>query len=473
MSLDACWEYSKTRDRPMPLSIIVLAAGHGTRMRSSVPKILHLLAGRPLISRVVDTARSLAPAQLIIVHGQQRHLLDSVLNDPLLLWVAQPTPLGTGDAVRCALPQLSLENRVLVLLGDVPLITTETLQRFLEATPLDAVGLMTVVTPDPTGLGRILRDDAHQVVGIVEEKDASAAERAITEINTGFFIIPVPLLQQWLPQLTQNNAQGEFYLTAIVPLAIQAGVPVVVSHPIDKIEIQGVNDKCQLAYLERSYQRREAEFWLRRGVSIMDPYRFDVRGTVSLMSDVTVDLNVIFEGVVTVGARSRIGANCILKDCTIAEDVEILPFSHIDGANIGHACRIGPFARIRPKTILAADVRIGNFVEIKESTLAEYARVNHLSYIGNTTMGDHVNIGAGTIVCNYDGVNKHQTMIESGVFVGCGSQLVAPVCLEKNSTIGAGTVLTHTAPADKLTLRRAPQKTIANWKRPQRTENKE
>ena len=455
----------------MPLSIVVLAAGHGVRMRSDLPKVLHPLGGRPFITRVVETASQLSPAQLIVVHGQHHsRIKQALIAFPEVLWADQPVALGTGDAVRQALPLVGAGNRVLILLGDVPLIRSETLLRFLKDTPAEAVGLLTTQVADPTGFGRILRDAQGQILRIVEEKDATPAERRITEINTGIFLVPESRLHQWLPQITRHHPQGEVYFTAIVPMALAAGVTVTVTHPESAMEVCGVNDRCQLAQLERAYQYQQALHWLAEGVSIADPHRFDVRGEITLTQGASIDVDVILEGTVSVGANTSIGAFCYIKNCDIGENVQILPHSYLEGAVIGAGCRVGPFARIRPHTTLAADVRIGNFVEVKESTLGAHARVNHLSYIGNTQMGASVNVGAGTVVCNYDGVHKHETTIEPGAFIGSGSLLVAPVTVGHDATLGAGTVLTHDAPPEKLTLRRAPQRTVEGWKRPQRPE---
>lgn len=449
----------------MKLGIVILAAGQGTRMKSSLPKVLHPLAGRPLLAHVLDTAASLQPEKTVVVYGHGGELVRDRIDRPDLFWVEQGEQLGTGHAVQQAMPLLQGMDRVLVLYGDVPLIRQESLQSFIDSTE-KGVGLMTVILEDPTGYGRIERDSAGRVQAIVEQKDASEQQLAITEINTGIMLVDTDHLQQWLQALSPKNAQGEYYLTDIIAMAVRDGVEVHVSHPIDTIEAEGINDRLQLATLERVLQRWQGEALMRDGVTLMDPARFDLRGSLSVGSDVVLDVNVIIEGEVELGNNVSVGANTVLRNVRVADHVVIRENCVIEDAMIGPDSAIGPFSRIRPGTKLVGGAHVGNFVEIKNSTIGQGSKVNHLSYIGDTQMGGDVNIGAGTITCNYDGAYKHQTIIEDKSFIGSNAALVAPVRIGENATIGAGSVISRDAEASELTLARGKQVTIRGWKRP-------
>lgn len=449
----------------MSLEVIILAAGQGTRMRSSLPKVLHPLAGKPLLAHVIDTAKELGPAAIHVVYGHGGEQVKAAINDSSLNWVEQAQQLGTGHAVEQAMPALKDGNTVLILYGDVPLIRSHTLHGLLGQVEA-GVGLLTVNHEDPTGYGRILRDAAGEVVAIVEQKDASDEQLKIREGNTGILACAADKLRMWLKKLENNNAQGEFYLTDIIALAVRDGISVLAETVMDEDEVAGVNDRLQLAHLERKYQQRCAEELMRSGVAFLDPARFDLRGTAIIGQDVVIDVGVVLEGEVVLGDRVRIGANCVLRNVRIGNDVTIEPMSLVEQADIGNHCSIGPFARIRPGTQLADKAKVGNFVEIKNSVIGSASKVNHLSYIGDTTMGSEVNIGAGTITCNYDGANKHRTVIGDRAFIGSDSQLVAPVTVGEGATIGAGSTITRDAPDGELTLSRTGQKSIKDWKRP-------
>ena len=450
---------------PLALNIVILAAGKGTRMYSDLPKVLHPLAGKPLLGHVLDIARLLKPSRLCVVYGYGGDTVPNALQAPDVVWAEQKEQLGTGHAVRQALPHLDPSGVTLVLYGDVPLTRLSTLQSLLEHAGGDKLAVLTAHFADPTGYGRMLRE-AGKVTRIVEQKDASAAERAITEINTGILVAPTAKLTAWLGGLSNNNAQGEYYLTDTIALAVAEGLEVSTAHPHHDWEVLGVNSKLQLAELERIYQRNYALALAGTGTHIMDPARLDVRGELICGRDVVIDVNCVFEGKVTLGNNVSIGANCVLKNVSVAQGTKIQPFSHIEEAQVGADCRIGPFSRIRPGTTLAADSHIGNFVEIKNSQIGVGSKVNHLSYIGDATVGSGVNIGAGTITCNYDGANKHRTVIEDEVFIGSATQLVAPVTVAKGATIGAGSTITRDAPAGELTISRVKQLTITGWTRP-------
>ncbi|GAB6068353.1 bifunctional UDP-N-acetylglucosamine diphosphorylase/glucosamine-1-phosphate N-acetyltransferase GlmU [Methylothermus subterraneus] len=453
----------------MPLNIVILAAGQGTRMRSELPKVLHCLGGKPLLQHVYELARELAPERIAIVYGHGAQRVLSRFADWPVVWVEQALQLGTGHALQQALPHLHENAMVLVLYGDVPLLRRQTLAGLLGAVGEERVGLLTTTLTDPTGYGRIVRNAQGEVVRIVEEKDARAEEKAILEVNTGVLVAPAAKLKTWLARLDNANAQGEYYLTDVVAHALADGVAVI-SFPAPADEVAGVNDRRQLAQLERVYQRRQAEALLERGVTLRDPDRFDLRGRVEAVGrDVEIDVNVVLEGRIVLGDRVRIGPNVVLKDVVVGEEVEILAGSLIEQAHIGPRCRIGPFARIRPETQLAEEVHIGNFVEVKKSRIGAGSKVNHLSYIGDAEIGARVNVGAGTITCNYDGANKHQTIIEDGAFIGSDTQLVAPVRVGREATIGAGSTITQDAPAGKLTLSRCRQITVEHWQRPKKT----
>ena len=449
------------------MNIVILAAGQGKRMHSNLPKVLHPIAGKALVSHVIDTARSLSPSKLCVVYGHGGDVVRSVLEAPDLAWALQSPQLGTGHAVQQALPHLDAQGVSLVLYGDVPLIQAETLKRLLHAAE-SALAILTVTLDDPSGYGRIVRDSTDQVVRIVEQKDASADELAIHEINTGIMAMPTARLGDWLGSLSNNNAQKEYYLTDIVGMAVDEGLPVRTAQPKHEWEVLGVNSKVQLAELERIFQRNVAERLMERGVRLADPARLDVRGELSCGRDVFVDVNCVFEGVIELGDAVEIGPNCVLKNAKIGTGTRVAAFSHIEETVVGPDGQIGPFARLRPGTVLAEGVHVGNFVEIKKSTVAAHSKANHLAYIGDATIGSHVNVGAGTITCNYDGANKHQTVIEDDAFIGSDTQLVAPVTVGKGATIGAGTTLTKNAPPGSLTISRAKQVSIGAWTRPQK-----
>jgi len=445
------------------LNIVVLAAGKGKRMHSHLPKVLHKLAGRPLLQHVLETARALKPAKLCVVYNHGMSAGNEQFRGADLIWVKQEPQLGTGHALKKALPHLDKSGVTLVLYGDVPLITAATLKRMLRP---DRLTIMTVELDDGSGYGRIVRDDYGNVSRIVEHKDATQFERDIREVNTGIMAIPNSRLKNWLSRLNNKNAQGEYYLTDIVALAIKDGAKVSAVQPQHFWETLGVNSKTQLAQLERMYQRELAKQLLERGVTIADPERIDVRGELICGTDVNIDIGCVFEGTVALGNNVKVGAHCVLKNVTIAAGTELLPNCVIDGAHIGRDCRIGPYSRIRPGTVLENRVHVGNFVEVKNSRVGNRSKANHLSYLGDATLGKDVNVGAGTITCNYDGANKLRTVIENDVFIGSDTQIVAPVTLRKGATIGAGTTVTEDAPAGQLTLSRVRQTSIRGWKRP-------
>jgi bifunctional UDP-N-acetylglucosamine pyrophosphorylase/glucosamine-1-phosphate N-acetyltransferase len=458
----------------MNLSIVILAAGQGKRMHSRLPKVLHRLAGKALLEHVVETCYHLNQAvQPIVVYGHEGEQVQHALAHLNVMWTKQAEQLGTGHALLQALPHVADDQQVLVLYGDVPLLTKETLKKLITATPADAIGIVTAEFPDPTGLGRIVRDAAGHITHIVEEKETNAQERAIKEINSGIYLIPANLLKKWLPQLKNQNAQQEYYLTDVIAQAVRENISIHSIQPAAFEEVLGINDCVQLATLERYYQRRYAESLMRKGVTLLDPNRFDVRGTLTVGHDVVFDINVIIEGNVSIGNHCTIGANTILRNTLIGDGVEIKANSMIDGAEIASDCMIGPFARLRPGTVLAAHAHIGNFVEVKNSVIGDSTKINHLSYVGDSEVGKRVNIGAGTITCNYDGVNKHRTIIGDNAFIGSNSQLVAPVTIGEGATIGAGSTITRDAPPQQLTLTRAQQRTIENWKRPEKDERRE
>jgi bifunctional UDP-N-acetylglucosamine pyrophosphorylase/glucosamine-1-phosphate N-acetyltransferase len=451
---------------PAPVNVVILAAGKGTRMVSDRPKVLHRLAGKALLRHVLDAARQLAPAKTCVVYGYGGSAVPQAIDDPAVIWVNQAVQLGTGHALQQALPNLDKEGVTLVLYGDVPLTRNETLAEMLELAQDGALVLLTVELSQPDGYGRIVRGDDGAVLRIVEHKDATAQERKIREINTGIMAIPGGHLARWLGQLRNDNVQGEYYLTDLIGMAVQDGVPVLTCHPRHQWEILGINSKAQLAELERLYQGETARNLLEQGVTLADPARIDVRGELVCGKDVAIDVNCVFEGSVVLGDDVSVGANCVLRNVSVAQGTRIEPFSLLDEARLGARNRIGPFARIRPGTVLQDEVHIGNFVEIKNSQVDAGSKINHLSYVGDSTVGKSVNIGAGTITCNYDGVNKHRTVIEDGAFIGSDTQLVAPVTVGRGATIGAGSTLTRDAPAEELTLSRTRQTTVSGWKRP-------
>jgi len=447
-----------------PLNIVILAAGKGTRMHSEKPKVLHALAGRPMVQHVLDCAAALQPQQICVVYGHGGEAVPQALHQYPAKFVIQEPQLGTGHAVQQAMPHLSDAGRTLVLYGDVPLIQPSTLHRMQQAG--DGLVLLTVNLENPAGYGRIVRDEQGGVRGIVEEKDASPEQRKIREVNTGIVLAPTSKLRGWLANLRSNNAQGEYYLTDIAGMAVQQGIAVHTVQPAHEWEIHGINSKQQLAVLERTWQEVEASRLLAHGVTLADPARIDVRGRLVCGQDVEIDVGCIFEGDVTLGSNVRVGAYSVIRNATIASGTIISPYSLVENSEVGANCRIGPYARLRPGTKLHDEVHIGNFVEVKNSEIAANSKANHLSYIGDSTVGSRVNIGAGTITCNYDGANKYRTIIEDDVFIGSDTQLVAPVTVGKGATIGAGSTITKDTPDGELTLSRSKQTTISGWKRP-------
>jgi bifunctional UDP-N-acetylglucosamine pyrophosphorylase/glucosamine-1-phosphate N-acetyltransferase len=450
----------------MKLSIIILAAGQGTRMYSARPKVLHTLGGRPLLAHVIDSAHALDASDIHVVIGHGAESVRETFADAGVQWVMQEQQLGTGHAVAQAMPGIPDDHLVLVMYGDVPLVRNSTLEPLCATAAQGFVGLLTAEVDDPTGYGRILHHADGSISGIVEEKDASNSERNIREINTGFLAAPAGALRRWVAALDNSNAQGEFYLTDVVARAVSDGVGVRGISAPSVTEVMGINDRMQLAAQERSFQRRQAEDCMRRGVTLIDPERFDLRGTLTAGQDVVIDVNAVLEGDIRLGHRVSIGPNVVLHNVRIGDDVTILANCVIEDADIGNAVRIGPFARLRPQTRLADNTQVGNFVEIKKSEIAAGSKINHLSYIGDSSVGRAVNIGAGTITCNYDGANKHRTIIGDNVFIGSDTQLVAPVTVGDGATIGAGSTITRDAPAGELTLSRVEQQTRKGWTRP-------
>lgn len=450
----------------LPLHVVILAAGQGTRMKSAIPKVLHGIGGKSMLARVVDVAKQLGTASIQIVYGHGGDRVQASFQGQALGWVRQEQQLGTGHAVLQAVPGLPDAARVLILYGDVPLIQVDTLQNLVALLATTSLALLTVSLDNPTGYGRILRNGSKKVIAIVEERDTDADQKRIREINTGMMAMDAMSLKRWLSQLKNENHQGEYYLTDIIELAVKEGVEVRTTSPLRPIEVEGVNNKQQLARLERAFQQSQTERLMTEGVTFYDPQRFDLRGELSVGRDVCIDINVVIEGRVSLGSQVSIGPNVIIKDSVLGDGVSVKANSIIEKSNIGAHCVIGPYARIRPETVLAEEVRIGNFVEVKKSVIAKGSKVNHLSYIGDTLMGTGVNVGAGTITCNYDGANKHQTVIGDNVFIGSDTQLVAPVEIGAGATIGAGSTITHDVPPEELTLSRSQQKTRKGWKRP-------
>ena len=461
----------------MSLSIVIMAAGKGTRMKSAHPKVLHKIAGRPMLSHVISTTSSLSAAQQIVITGHGADQVEATMRQAFtglpLSFVRQEPQLGTGHAVQQAVPVLPDEGTTLILNGDTPLIEAATARALVEACGGDKLALLTIHLPDPTGYGRIVRDASGQkVLAIVEHKDATEAQRAITEVYTGVMAAPTAKLKQWLSKLTNQNAQGEYYLTDVVSLAQLDGVTVVAAQPRDEVEVLGVNSPLQLAELERRHQRAQAERLMEQGVRLADPARFDLRGTLRCGQDVDIDVNCLFEGTVSLGDRVQIGANCVIRNATLGAGVVIQPFTHIDGdtlgVSVGEGAIIGPFARLRPGAQLGPEVHIGNFVEVKNSTLGRGSKANHLAYLGDATVGERVNYGAGSITANYDGANKHRTVIGNDVQVGSNCVLVAPISVGDGATIGGGSTLGKDAPAGQLTVARAKQVSLAGWQRPEK-----
>ena len=447
------------------INIVILAAGQGTRMKSALPKVLHPLAGVPLLQHVINTAKNLSPEILNVVYGHGGEKVMQTIDDAEINWIHQVKQLGTGHAVAQATDHFEDGQVVLVLYGDVPLIRMDTLADLLNRAT-DGIALLTVHLENPQGYGRIVRNKQAQIVNITEEKDASDEIKKIHEVNTGIMAVKAELFKKWLAKLDNNNAQNEFYLTDVIEMAVKDNLTVHSTQPDNEFEVMGINSREQLAELERRHQMELAKKFMAQGVTFSDPARVDFRGNINFNQDVIVDVNVIFEGTVTIAANVRIGANCIIRNCIIEENTEILPMSVLENAKIGRDSRVGPFARLRPGAELAESTHVGNFVEIKNSQIGKGSKVNHLTYVGDSVIGKNVNIGAGTITCNYDGANKHKTIIEDNVFVGSATQLVAPVKIGKNVTIGAGSTITSDVADDELVLSRVKQKSVKGWKRP-------
>ena len=456
-----------------PLEIVILAAGKGTRMRSSTPKVLHEVAGKSLLAHVLDTARALNPDRIHVVIGYGGDEVRQRLASDDIHWIEQAQQLGTGHAVQQAIPSVANGAELLVMYGDVPLIRPQTLQRLVDAMPQFPLALLTAELDDPAGYGRILRDDTDSVHGIVEQKDATPQQQAIREINTGFLCARAEHLGDWLSALNNDNAQQEYYLTDITGLAHQSGHSIATAQPEDIDEITGINSRIELAQVECAMQHRIANRLMEDGVTIIDPYRVDIRGEVNIGNDTVIDINAVITGPTTIGSNVKIGPNCVITASEIADHVTIHPNTVVESAKIGEHVNVGPFARLRPGTELAPEVRIGNFVETKNAKLAKGAKANHLSYVGDATVGEATNIGAGVITCNYDGANKHQTKIGNDVFVGSDSQLVAPVEIGDGATIGAGSTITQAVPADNLAVSRGRQRQIEGWQRPRKKKPKE
>ncbi|WP_299020721.1 bifunctional UDP-N-acetylglucosamine diphosphorylase/glucosamine-1-phosphate N-acetyltransferase GlmU [uncultured Photobacterium sp.] len=449
----------------MSFSAVILAAGKGTRMYSNLPKVLHTLAGKPMAKHVIDTCSGLGANHIHLVYGHGGEQMKATLAQEPVNWVLQAEQLGTGHAVNQACPDLADDEKVLILYGDVPLISPDTLDNLLDAQPEGGIALLTVVLDDPTGYGRIVRRNG-PVVAIVEQKDATEEQKLINEINTGVMVANGGDLKRWLGQLKNDNAQGEYYLTDIIAIAHSEGRAVEAVHPVKAIEVEGVNNRIQLAKLERAYQAMQAERLLEQGVMLRDPARFDLRGELQCGRDIEIDVNVIIEGSVSLGDNVVIGAGSILKDCEIDDNTVIRPYSVIEGATVGEDCTVGPFTRLRPGAELVGDSHVGNFVEMKKARLGKGSKANHLTYLGDAEIGDRVNIGAGTITCNYDGANKFKTEIGDDVFVGSDTQLIAPVKVAKGATIGAGATINRDIGEGELVITRAPARTVKGWKRP-------
>ncbi len=451
----------------MTTTVIILAAGKGTRMKSALPKVLQPLANTPLLGHVFETAKKLNAQRLITIYGHGGELVKQTFVDENIDWVEQAEQLGTGHAVQMTLPVLPQDGLSLILYGDVPLVMPETLQRLLDESIHSGIGMITLDVADPTGYGRIVRQDG-KVQAIVEHKDASAAQRQITEINTGIYCVSNAKLHQWLPKLSSNNAQGEYYLTDIVAMAVSEGLEIASITPEFAFEVEGVNDRLQLANLEREWQRYQAQQLMRQGVHLIDPNRFDLRGTLSCGQDVIIDINVIIEGDCELGDNVKIGTGCVLKNTTIAAGTIVQPYSVFDSAIVGQNNQIGPFARLRPQAILADEVHIGNFVEVKNTRIGHASKANHFTYLGDAEIGTESNIGAGTITCNYDGANKHKTVIGNQAFIGSNSSLVAPVHIGDGATVGAGSVITRDVENNSLAFERSTQLNKANYQRPKK-----
>ena len=451
----------------MKLRVVILAAGKGTRMRSELPKVLHKVANKPMVEHVIDTARSLKPDAINLIYGHGGDQLKQAIAGDDLTWVEQREQLGTGHAVQQVIPHLKSSEKVIILYGDVPLLTESTLIKLVTASANTSLGLLTMKLAEPTGYGRIVRNERRSVTGIVEQKDANAQQLAINEVNTGIMIADSDKLKSWLEQLSNDNAQKEYYLTDIVAMAAREGVNIATAQPDNAQEVEGANNRQQLASLERALQQRQAEELMTQGVTLIDPARFDCRGKLSAGSDVTIDINAVFEGNVVLGDRVVIEPNCVIRNSVIGDDTVIRANSHIEDAKVAKGCKVGPFARLRPGAELADEAQVGNFVEMKKSRLGKGSKASHLTYLGDTQVGEYANIGAGTITCNYDGVNKALTEIGDGAFIGSNSSLVAPVAIGKNATVGAGSVITRAVADEELAGARGKQRNISGWQRPQ------
>lgn len=448
------------------LNVVILAAGKGTRMRSNLPKVLHPVAHKPMVAHVIETAQRLGAAKTQLIYGHGGDLLQEKLATYAVQWVEQAEQLGTGHAVQQSIPHIDDNDQVLILYGDVPLTQQSTLEQLLLAKGDSALALLTVTLPDPTGYGRIERNADNRVTGIVEHKDATPEQHKICEVNTGIMVANGSAIKRWLQALDNNNAQGEYYLTDVVAMAAAEGVDIKTAQPATIAEVEGANNRVQLAALERAFQLRQAEELMLNGATLMDPARIDVRGQVDIGNDVVIDVNVVFEGRVSLGEGVVIEPNCVIRNSTIGNGARIKANSVLENAVVGELAQVGPFARLRPGTELNKGAAVGNFVEVKGSILGEGAKAGHLSYIGDAVVGAGANIGAGTITCNYDGVNKHQTIIGEGAFIGSNSSLVAPVTIGNRATTGAGSVVTASVPDDTLAVGRAKQRNIEGWKRP-------
>ncbi|MGR6841006.1 bifunctional UDP-N-acetylglucosamine diphosphorylase/glucosamine-1-phosphate N-acetyltransferase GlmU [Aliivibrio wodanis] len=449
----------------MNFSAVILAAGKGTRMYSNKPKVLHTLAGKPMAKHVIDTCEGLGAQNIHLVYGHGGDQMQAELSQENVHWVLQEKQLGTGHAVNQAAPEFADDEKVLVLYGDVPLISAETVENLLDAQPTGGIALLTVVLDNPMGYGRIIRRNG-PVIAIVEQKDATEEQKLIKEINTGVMVATGGDLKRWLSALKNENAQGEYYLTDIIAAAHSEGRAVEAVHPVSPIEVEGVNDRAQLARLERAYQFAQATKLLEQGVMLRDPNRFDLRGSLQCGMDIEIDVNVIIEGNVTLGDNVMIGAGCVLKDCEIDDNTIIRPYSVIEGATVGEECTVGPFTRLRPGAELCNDAHVGNFVEVKNARLGEGSKANHLTYLGDAEIGKRVNVGAGVITCNYDGANKFKTVIGDDVFVGSDCQLIAPITIANGATVGAGSTVTKDVAENELYISRAKDRRIANWQRP-------
>lgn len=450
----------------MSLSVVVLAAGKGTRMRSKYPKVLHRIAHKPMVQHVIDTVKSLGVDNVHLVYGHGGDYMKEAITDTKLNWVKQEQQLGTGHAMQVAAPHFKDDEKILMVYGDVPLLGADTIKRLVAAQPPGGIGLLSLMVDDPTGYGRIVREHG-LVCGIVEHKDASPDQHRIREINTGILVANASDLQDWLFKLSNDNAQGEYYVTDIIEMAYKSGRIVNAVQPGNPLEVEGVNNRLQLGRLERAFQLQQAEDLMMDGVAILDPSRFDLRGSLDCGMDVEIDVNVVFEGKVRLGNNVKIGPNCVIKNAKIADNTVVQANSVIEGVDVGEDCNIGPFARLRPGSVLKDGASVGNFVEMKKTTLGKNSKCGHLSYLGDASIGANVNIGAGTITCNYDGVNKFPTVIEDGVFIGSDTQLIAPVTVAQDATVGAGSTITNNVAEKELVISRVKQRHIKNWQRPE------